>query len=84
MTSFWSWIIVPILFFSNTFGMDSKLGSKWTLNVASLFDRNGKRVNPVTLMDETTYNLNQTAYDEVYPIYITSSFASKTIFSIIR
>ena len=69
--------MVPILFFNDSFGMDSKLGSKWTLNTAGLFDRFGKRVNPVSLMDGTTYNLNQTAYDAVEPISITSSFASK-------
>ena len=55
--------------------MDSKLGKRWTLNVSSLFARDGIRINPVSLMDETTYNLNQTAYDAVEPISITSSFA---------
>ena len=59
--------------------MDRKLGNTWSLNTAALYNRNGTSIHPVSLMDKTTYNLNQTAYDAVQPISITSYFAGETI-----
>ena len=76
-TVLWTWIIVPLVYYANSFGADTKLNGGNTLNTPHLFGRNYTRVIPLDLMDPLTYNLNQTAYDEVQPIYITTMFASK-------
>jgi hypothetical protein len=76
----WGWIVVPILFFSNKFGQDQQLGGEWTLNNPFLYNRDGDRIRPVDLMDKTTYDINQTAYAENGPIYITTFFAGKEFF----
>lgn len=73
--SIFGWIIIPILFFNNAFGLDMWIGGKWTLNRAGLFDKNGTNFSPLDLMDPITYDLNQTAYDEIKPIRLTTSFA---------
>ncbi len=55
--------------------MDTKLGDSWTLNTPSLFDKNGTSFRGLALMDRVSYDLNQTAYDQIKPIRITTSFA---------
>jgi hypothetical protein len=88
----WSWIVIPILFSQNYFGMDRELGQtnitvatdlKWksyTLNTPGTFDRHGRPLSPITVMNTTSpsYDLNMTAYDEVRPIQISTQFAGES------
>lgn len=66
---------MPILFFSNAFGKDKELNGQWTLNDPFLYNRHGEHFSPVQLMDSKTFDLNETAYQEQGPIYITTFFA---------
>jgi hypothetical protein len=66
---------VPILFFSNAFGKDQELNGKWTLNDPYLYNREGEQFAPLDLMDSKTFDINETAYNQHGPIYITTFFA---------
>ena len=57
--------------------MDSKIDGGLVLNTPGLYDNEGHSFSPLSLMDKKTYDLNQTAYDAIKPIRITTSFASK-------
>ena len=77
----WSWIIVPVLFYSNAFHADQLLkrpdpfGGP-TLNNPFLYNKYGDKIRAATLFDRTaSFNLNQTAYDIQSPLYITTFFA---------
>ena len=73
----WGWILSPILFYTNAFGMDQSLNvnGEPTLNTGSLFNRNGTQLAAVSLYNTTTFDLNEEAYQKQSPIYITSFFA---------
>ena len=73
----WGWILTPILFYSNAFGMDQslKIHNQTVLNTGSLFNRDGVFVNAVSLYNKTTFDLDERAYASQSPIYITSFFA---------
>jgi hypothetical protein len=64
---------------NNKFGMDQEIGGKWTLNSNSLYDKNGTAFKVINLMNKDTYDLNVTAYEEIAPIRLTTSFAGKII-----
>jgi hypothetical protein len=64
---------------NNKFGMDQEIGGKWTLNSNSLYDKNGTAFKVIDLMNKDTYDLNVTAYEEIAPIRLTTSFAGKII-----
>jgi hypothetical protein len=73
----WSWVLTPILYYSDAFGMDSSLRKNGlpVLNTGSLFNRNGTAISALSLYNKTTYNINQKEYEENAPIYITTFFA---------
>lgn len=77
----WGWILTPILFYSDAFGMDSKLRlhNGPVLNTGALFNRNGTFLDAVGLYNKTTYDLDDAEYKRNAPIYITSFFARKSI-----
>ena len=61
--------------------MDQQLknGNYTILNSGWIFNREGEHIRPETLMDKDTYVLNQTAYNDAQPIYITTMFARTSI-----
>ncbi|KAI8609994.1 OPT oligopeptide transporter protein-domain-containing protein [Chytriomyces sp. MP71] len=85
------WIIVPICFFTDAFGMDSKLGTNvgvatgpspygFDLNSPDLYNLNGTYLDKKKFVkkdpsDPKNLVLNQAFYDANKPIYITSFFA---------
>lgn len=73
----WTWILTPIMYYSDAFGMDSSLRSYNlpVLNTGSLFNKNGTAIDALSLYNKTTYDINQEAYKENSPIYITTFFA---------
>lgn len=73
----WGWILTPLLFYSNAFGMDQKLQiqNQTVLNTGSLFNRDGIFINAVSLYNKTTFDLDEGVYTSQSPIYITSFFA---------
>lgn len=80
----WAWLLVPILYYSNAFGKDQIISNGATdsdgailpvLNSVGLFDNTGTPLSPLKLYNTTTFNLNETAYAERGPVYITSFFA---------
>ncbi|KAJ3115089.1 hypothetical protein HDU96_001201 [Phlyctochytrium bullatum] len=92
-----AWIVTPILWKSNAFGIDSQLGTLpamgpngsgdfplgYAMNTPALFDRNGQRINPRELVVRPSLVLNETKYDEHKPIYITTLFAVEYLASFI-
>ncbi|KAJ3410399.1 hypothetical protein HDV05_003833 [Chytridiales sp. JEL 0842] len=85
-----SWIIVPILYYTNAFGNDMSLGAGKPLefylgtaiNSPALFANNGTRILAKSLIQVETdaqgiprYDLDEAAYDAVKPIRITTLFA---------
>jgi hypothetical protein len=83
----WTWIIVPAFYYSNFFQprtlihLPKGLPGNDTLNSYYIYDKNGTLLDPLDLMNPKTYDLNQTAYDAVAPIYITTFFASMMHFA---
>ena len=73
----WAWILTPLLYYSDAFGMDSSLRSHGlpVLNTGSLFNKNGTAINALSLYNHTTYDINLQAYNENAPIYITTLFS---------
>lgn len=73
----WTWILTPIMYYSDAFGMDSSLRSHGlpVLNTGSLFNKNGTAIDALSLYNRTSYDINQEAYKENAPIYITTFFA---------
>ncbi|KNC97645.1 OPT family small oligopeptide transporter [Spizellomyces punctatus DAOM BR117] len=80
----WTWVLTPIVFYSNAFGMDQQLttGARDqdnmtlpVLNSVSLFDNTGNIVSPLKLYNKTTFDLDETAYQQLGPVRITSLFA---------
>ncbi|KAH6601645.1 hypothetical protein BASA50_001502 [Batrachochytrium salamandrivorans] len=77
------WFIVPIAYYTNTFNtptLDSVYsfedGSPFPIqNTPALFTRDGHRVRATSLYNRVTFDLNNTAYDLVKPVYITEFFA---------
>ncbi|KAJ3319498.1 hypothetical protein HDU76_000526 [Blyttiomyces sp. JEL0837] len=83
------YIIVPILWVNNAFGIDYSLGTDprdgpnasgqfplgFALNTPALFDNTGKAVSARSFVNRTTLSLNEKVYNEKKPIYITTYFA---------
>jgi hypothetical protein len=85
------WIVVPILFATNGFGIDQQLGADpaygpngtgqyplgFALNSPELFDYKGRPVRPLSFLirDGDQVRFNKTFYDEHKPIYLTTYFA---------
>ncbi|ORY47245.1 OPT superfamily oligopeptide transporter, partial [Rhizoclosmatium globosum] len=87
-TIIFQWIIAPLLYSSDTWGLNQKITEDPVtqnplLNTPHLFVGNangtkkqGSRVRPTYFFDKTkNYDLNVTAYNNVAPVYITSYFA---------
>ncbi|OAJ44246.1 OPT family small oligopeptide transporter [Batrachochytrium dendrobatidis JEL423] len=77
------WIIVPITYYRNTFG-NPTLAHVYTfedgtpfpiLNTPALFTKTGARIRATSFYDRNNFELNETAYDLVKPIYLTEMFA---------
>ncbi|KAJ8331135.1 OPT super [Batrachochytrium dendrobatidis] len=77
------WIVVPILYYRQNFGSPTLIGPYSyedgtpfpVLNTPALYDRYGKHMSPTLMYDKNDFNLNETAYDLVKPIYISEYFA---------
>ncbi|KAJ3094900.1 hypothetical protein HDU97_007451 [Phlyctochytrium planicorne] len=83
------WIITPILWQRDTFGIDSKLGSLekygpnatgafplgYAVNNAKLYDYKGNVVKPKSFVKLPDLVLDEDFYNEHKPIYITTYFA---------
>ncbi|KAI9339941.1 OPT oligopeptide transporter protein-domain-containing protein [Obelidium mucronatum] len=77
------WVIVPILWSANAFGMDQKLGASssaygFLLNSGATFNKNGipvSRLNFLGKDDNQTWVLNTPFYEANKPIYITTYYA---------
>ena len=60
-------------FLLNSAGLKYQDGTDFpAINTVDLFNGSGFTISPVSLMDSTTLNLNQTAFDLNSPIYLTS------------
>ncbi|KAI9351104.1 OPT oligopeptide transporter protein-domain-containing protein [Zopfochytrium polystomum] len=91
------YIITPLLWVNSAFGNDFAIGTNpydgpngtgrfplgFTLNSASLFDRNGTFVPARLFVDRSTLSLEQQLYDERKPILITTYFAMEYTVSFI-
>jgi hypothetical protein len=73
----WTWILTPIFYYRDAFGMDSSLKyqQRPVLNTGSLFNKNGTAIKPFSICNETTADINLNAYHANAPIYITTFFA---------
>ncbi|KAI8842549.1 OPT oligopeptide transporter protein-domain-containing protein [Chytridium lagenaria] len=83
------WILTPILWVNNAFGIDQKLGADprdgangtgtfplgQAMNTPFLFDRNGTRIQVRNLVTLPDLVLDKDFYDSKKPIYITTYFA---------
>lgn len=80
---FWGWILTPILYYSNVFGVDSHLSKEnysdgspiGCLNSPSLFNSTLNHISPISLYLKPNYDLNIAEYEKQSPIYITTFFA---------
>ncbi|EGF81571.1 hypothetical protein BATDEDRAFT_34848 [Batrachochytrium dendrobatidis JAM81] len=78
------WIVVPLLHFNNTFHNPTLVGSYVfedgspfpVVNSPGLYSRKGTRVRATSFYNKLTYDLNETAYNKVAPVYITEMFAT--------
>ncbi|KAJ3175310.1 hypothetical protein HK101_010692 [Irineochytrium annulatum] len=85
------WLIIPFLWYRNAFGADQQIGTNpmdgpngtgffplgQALNSPGLFDRDGSFISPLSLVTigNGTLVLNETAYDLVAPVRLTTYFA---------
>ncbi|KAJ3187634.1 hypothetical protein HK101_009290 [Irineochytrium annulatum] len=84
------WVIVPFLFSIDAFGNDTQLGKEdnmtfylhGALNTPALFTKDGTTISAASLVMTTPqadgqlrYHLNQTLYDTIHPIRISTYFA---------
>ena len=85
------WVIIPVLYNFNAFGMDQNLGRHpmdgpngtslfplgFAMNTPSLFDKNGFQISArkFVFVENNNVVLNQTFYDSHAPIYLTTYFA---------
>jgi OPT oligopeptide transporter protein len=80
---FWAWIVTPLLYFNNAYGMDTKLTTNYyadgtptgALNTPTLFNSTGHKLKAVSLYMLPSFDLNEAEYKKQSPIYITSLFA---------
>jgi OPT family oligopeptide transporter len=84
---FFSWILAPVLYTQNAFGLNHELsdddGESVAFNSVHLFNGNndsvkyqlGAWVKPTYFYNKTDYSLNMTAYEDVAPLHVSSYFA---------
>ncbi|OZJ03782.1 hypothetical protein BZG36_03474 [Bifiguratus adelaidae] len=65
------WIIGPIMYFTNTWNAQSFP----KITTSSLYTKDFKLFNPLSVFNPVTQQLNLTAYEEVAPIQVTPFFA---------
>ncbi|KAJ3306313.1 hypothetical protein HDU76_004835 [Blyttiomyces sp. JEL0837] len=94
---FMLYIVVPILWVNNAFGIDFQIGADpadgpngsgrfalgFTLNSPSLFNRNGSFIASRRFVNKTDLSLREGFYNSQKPIYITTYFALEYMASFI-
>ncbi|KAJ8323448.1 hypothetical protein BDV3_007033 [Batrachochytrium dendrobatidis] len=77
------WVVLPVLYYTNAFGNPSlehvySYSDKTPfprVNSVSIFQKNGTSISPTIFYNTTTYDLDETIYNRLQPIYITENFA---------
>ena len=91
----WLWIIVPILYYTNPFGLPvlaNESGFHFrddgspmaAINTAHLFNKNGEVRTAKSFVDMRSLSLDQSFYDANQPIYISNAFAMSYFTSFIN
>lgn len=71
-----SWIIVPIVYYANLFD-----ANKFPYISSHPFDKDGKKYDQLSILDKETGSINETAYENYSPVYISTSFAFTYLYS---
>ncbi|KAG9292397.1 hypothetical protein G9A89_015267 [Geosiphon pyriformis] len=73
-----AWVIAPLLYFNNVLE-----AQRFPFLATYGLDKNGERYNQTALIDPFTGSLNETAYEEIGPVYLSVTFASSYFFSFV-